>query len=258
MKENDESVSVVIPVFNERPAVESVLRDLLESVADAVPGSEIVAVDDGSTDGTLAALRSIAGRDPRLKVIAAQRNRGHGPTLMTALDAATRPWLLLVDADGQIPARHFLELWSRRKDLDLVMGRRDVRHDARYRVLLSRILEKVVSRLTRKQMEDPNVPFKLVRRDLWLDLRPHMDHEARVPSLMIALGAELRGWRTVSVHVDHLPRPHGRSKLRAGRLLRLGIGTLLDLVALRRRLKRAVPRRTTDELLETPAATLPK
>ena len=252
----DEAVSIIVPVFNERPVVEAVIRSLLEDVVERVPGSEVVVVDDCSTDGTLAALRARAAADDRVQVISSERNRGHGPTLMTGLRTATKSWLFLVDADGQIPARAFIELWSCRARADLIMGRRDARRDPRHRVLLSRLLERVVRAVAGRAIPDPNVPFKLVRRDVWLDLRPHIEADARTPSLLIAVGAALRGWRSESVSVEHLPRPHGRSKLRARRLLRLGAGAMVELLSFRGRLNRAPPRSSIDPQAETPPATL--
>ena len=256
MNANEESVSVVMPVFNERPVAERVVTDLIEHVVDVVSGSEIIVVDDCSTDGTLDVLRSVAAADPRVRVIRSERNRGHGQSLMTGLSAATKPWIFLVDADGQIPGRAFMEVWNQRTTADLIMGRRVARRDPRHRVILSRVLESVVRRVAGCSIDDPNVPFKLLGRDLWLDLRPHMKTNARIPSVLIAVGAALRGWRKKSVDVDHLPRPHGRSKLRAGRLLRLGAGAMLELLSFRARLNRAPPRPSSDREPETPPATL--
>ena len=254
----DEGVSIIVPVFNERPVIEMVIRDLVEHVANVVPASEIIVVDDCSTDGTSSVLLKLASNEPSLRVIRSERNRGHGPALMTGLTAATQPWLFLVDADGQIPARSFMDLWGRRFAADVIMGRRDVRRDPRHRVFLSHVLERIVGRVARRAIADPNVPCKLVRRDVWLDVRPHMKATARIPSVLIAAGAALRGWRVESVSVDHVPRPHGRSKLHAGRLVHLGSRAVLDLLSFRRRVKRAAPRRPNDRQPEAPRATFTK
>jgi glycosyltransferase involved in cell wall biosynthesis len=90
------SVSVVVPVYNRantiRPAVESVLRQTWSDF-------ELIVVDDGSTDGTLAALAAIA--DPRLRVIASGRNAGAAGARNAGLDAARGTWIAFQDSDDE-------------------------------------------------------------------------------------------------------------------------------------------------------------
>ena len=251
-QEASESVSVVVPVFNEVDSIAEIVDDLL-TITDLTPGSEIVAVDDGSSDGTGDILRSIAERDRRVRVLSCPRNRGHGPALITGIRAASRPWLFLVDADGQIKAAEFAELWERRARADLIMGSRTGRVDRRHRLVLSRAIQVLASRLGGSELVDPNVPFKLVRRALWDDLRAYIPEAASTPSLLLAVGAALRRWRIETVPVRHTPRSERRSKLRIGRLARLSLSALVELNSFRRRVRRAPARADEERRSELPA-----
>ena len=231
----DERVSVVVPAFNEAPVIERVVEDVMGEVIDRLPGSELIVVDDCSSDETPVLLARLATRHPALRVLRAEVNRGHGPCVVTGLDAAARPWIFLMDSDAQFDVADFWKLWSSRGGNDVVMGCRSERADPRHRLVLSTIVSVVASRLARRPLPDANVPFKLLRRGVWSDLRPEVGTAPRAPSIMLAVGAALRGWRIESVPVAHFARPHGRSKLRAVHLVRFSLAGLRELRAFSRR-----------------------
>lgn len=235
-------VSVVLPVFNEAAVIERVVEDIVEDVVNRVGDGEIVVVDDSSSDETPRVLERLEARYPILRIVRNETNLGHGPTVVRGLDEARHPWIFLADSDAQFLMRDFGALWDARHDADLVLGRRVTRAGSRHRLVLGRIVESIVSRLAGRSVFDPNVPFKLLRRSLWRDLRVVVDDDARVPSIMIALGAALRGWRIVHVSVTHLPRTHAPSTLRGLRLARFTFAALRDVLSFRRRVLRMPPR----------------
>ncbi|MDQ4143064.1 MAG: glycosyltransferase family 2 protein [Actinomycetota bacterium] len=246
--QSDEQVSVVIPVFNEAPVIEEVIGDLMTQVVDRLPGSEIVVVDDCSTDATPLLLQRMATVHLRLRVIRSEINRGHGPSVVRGLDAASRPWVFLLDSDAQFDVADFWKLWAVREDAELVLGRREKRQDPRHRLVLTKVVRAVLSLLATQPLEDPNVPFRLMRRRLWLDLREHVGPAPRAPSIMISLGAALRGYRAKSLPVVHFPRLHSPSTLRAGRLMRFSLAALGEVIGFRNRvLALSVPEHRKDQ-----------
>jgi len=211
-------LSVVVPVYNEAAGVRDVIADIVEHVLDAVPGSELVIVDDRSTDDTLAVITEIADADPRIRVLANEVNVGHGRTTRRAMDASTGAWLFHLDSDGQVDVSEFSLLWERRDAADLVLGVRVTRHDPLHRLLLTRLTRAMVSVLARRWVRDANVPFKLIRRSLYEHLRPSIPDDAFAPSILLVLGSHRAGARVVEVPTTHLPRTHGRSTLHPKRL----------------------------------------
>src|SRR5262249_7750288 len=134
---------------------------------------EIVVVDDGSTDGTGELARSVAARDPRVRVIAHERNRGYGAALRTGIAAARMPWLLLTDADLQFDLTQLTELIPLTRDYALILVRRTPRRDPLYRRVYGHTWNWLVRRALELPVRDVDCAFKLARTDLLqsLDLR---------------------------------------------------------------------------------------
>jgi glycosyltransferase involved in cell wall biosynthesis len=238
-----ERLSVVLPVYNELRVIEPLLADANRLIGDALPGVEIVVVDDASTDGTTEALARSQRDNPNLLVVRQRPNRGHGPAVIAAISASTGDWIFQIDSDGQFDLAQFWELWNQRDRADLVLGIRADRHDPRYRIALSRGVAVVVSLLAGRRVRDPNVPFRLYRRSLWEELRPLVPDDALIPSIFVSLGAAVRRHRIVEVPVTHHARLHGRSTLRSGKLIVFCLLALRQLIEFRVRLARTAPTR---------------
>jgi dolichol-phosphate mannosyltransferase len=233
-----------MPVYNEAAVIEPLVleleRDLLDRLEDAE--TEVIVVDDCSTDGTGQILERLARDRPWLTVVRASANAGHGPSVLRGLRRAEGDWIFQLDSDRQFLVEDFHSLWRRRDDADLVLGVRVNRRDAGHRIALSRVIARTVSLLARRRLRDPNTPFRLVRRELWEDLEPLIGQRALAPSIMVSLGAARRAWRIREVPVTHLPRAHGPSSLRALRLLSFSLAGLRELLAFHRRLEREATR----------------
>ena len=231
-------LSVVVPVYNESGVIGELIDDLERKVVSQLPAVEVIVVDDCSTDGTGAILEELSRERPWLTVDRVHENAGHGPSVLRGLRRASGEWVFQVDSDGQFLIEEFEPLWSRRADADLVLGVRLSRQDSAHRLVLSRVIARTVSVLAERRLRDSNTPFRLVRRELWLDLQPLIPRDARAPSIMISLGAARRGWRVVEVPVTHLPRAQGSSTLRSLRLISFSLGGLRELLAFHHRLRR--------------------
>lgn len=237
-----ETLSVVVPVWNEEETIGTVVEELDAQLPGWAESVEIIVVDDASSDKTPVILASLADGRSRVRVLCSNENRGHGASVLRGLAEASGDWVFHVDSDGQFVISEFAELWKRRHQSDLILGRRVHRHDPVHRLMLSRVVAVAVSLLAGRRLRDPNIPFKLFRRTLWEDVRPFLPNGALAPSILIAAGAVVRGWRVVEVPVSHRARPAGRSTLRALRLLRFSARGLGQLLRFRLRLHAAPPR----------------
>ena len=211
-------LTVVMPVYNERPVIEAVLADVVRHVLDLVPGSELVVVNDCSTDGTADLLAAAAIAEPRIRVLTNSVNSGHGVSVRNGFDAAAGEWIFQIDSDGQVDLTQFATFWAARDDADLVMGVRVHRHDPLHRLILTRFTRLVASVLARRHLRDANVPFKLVRADLFAHLAPLIPPDSFAPSILIGIGAARSGARITQLEIRHLSRPHGKSTIRVFRL----------------------------------------
>lgn len=230
------SLTVVMPVYNEAPGVGTVLRELEQRVLAAIPDAELIVVDDASTDGTPLLLRAAAEANDRIRVQTAERNAGHGPSVLHGLDLAEGEWIFQLDSDGQFDVADFWKLWERRSECDLVTGRREARKDPSHRLMLAWTVRRAVRLLGARGVTDANTPLRLMRRELWEDVAPFVRRAPLAPSIMMTVAATIRGWRVVEVPVTHLARRHGRSTLPLMRLALFGARGLVQLVGLRARL----------------------
>jgi glycosyltransferase involved in cell wall biosynthesis len=228
-----ESLAVVIPVHDEEATIPDLIEELGRDVVAKHHSAVVIVVDDASTDSTPAILARRAAADPWLHVEHSERNRGHGPTVRRGLDLALADWIFELDSDGQFVVSEFWSLWERRTEADVVIGVRTERRDSLHRRLLSRGVALVTSVLAGRRLRDPNDPFRLLRREVWEDVRAFVPEDVGPIHVLFSVGAVKRGWRVAEVPISHLPRPSGHSTLRAFRLARFCARGLWQLLTFR-------------------------
>jgi glycosyltransferase involved in cell wall biosynthesis len=231
-------VSVVMPAFDEAGNIEAAIADVVASVFRVTPAAEMIVIDDGSRDDTVAIARAWARRDPRVRVVA-QANAGHGPALVRGMHEARGDYLLLLDSDRQIGLRDFAETWRLAQHRDAVLGVRRDRADPRYRLALSGMLRAGLAAAFGIRSADPNAPYKLVRRDCALDAIGAMPARPRIPSILLTVYLARRGLRTVEQPVPHFERAEGESSLKFARLVRFCAASLVELLQYHRKLGRS-------------------
>ncbi len=157
-------LSVVAPMFEEEDTVEPFLarvRAALEGVT-----FELILVDDGSKDGTAAAMAAAAERDPRVKVVALSRNFGHQPALTAGLEHARGDAVVMLDGDLQDPPElipTMLERW--REGVDVVYAVREERKgETLFKKTTARWFYRVFRRLTRLDLAVESGDFRLMDR----------------------------------------------------------------------------------------------
>ncbi len=216
--------SVVVPVRDERDNLAPLLDEL--RVALGARSYEIIAVDDGSTDGSREELARLKRSVPGLRVIALARPSGQSAAIAAGWDAARGGVVVMLDADGQndpadIPA--LLARLDAEPGLAAAVGYRVRRRDPRWKRVQSRIANGVRNWLTRDRVRDTGCSLKAVRRAVLLAL-PRFDGMHRfLPTLV-----RLQGGAVVELPVSHRPRRSGASKYtarnRAWRALRDAFG----------------------------------
>jgi glycosyltransferase involved in cell wall biosynthesis len=220
------ALSVVVPVYNERenlPALHAELRKTL----DALPrGSEIIFVDDGSSDRSDVVLRDLAARDPSVTVLRFRRNFGQTAALSAGFDHARGEVVVTLDADLQNdPADLALLLEKLEEGADVVSGWRRRRRDGFFlRRIPSWLANRLIQRVTGVRLHDFGCTLKAYRRDVVQNIRLYGEMHRFIPALAHWVGAAI-----AEVPVNHRPRVWGRSKYGISRTLRV----LLDLITIR-------------------------
>jgi glycosyltransferase involved in cell wall biosynthesis len=156
-----ESVTVVVPAFNEGASIAGVVTALRA----AAHWHDVIVVDDGSTDGTSETAAAAGAR-----VVRHPYNKGNGAAVKTGIRAATSEWIAIIDADGQHDVADALRITAPLGDFDLVIGARDPRTQATVgRRLGNAVLNHLASYLTERPIPDLTSGLRAARREHLLE-----------------------------------------------------------------------------------------
>ncbi len=205
------SVSAFFPCYNDEFSIAGMVRDVRSALVSAVDDFEIIVVDDGSTDGSLAVLRALADEVPELRIVVHEANRGYGGALQSGFAAATKQWIFYTDGDAQYDATEIVRcLAAARDDVDVVQGFKIGRGDAWYRRLIGRTYHHAVKLLFGLRVRDTDCDFRLIRASTMGSIELTSTSGVICVELMHALAHA--DARFVEVGVSHHWRPHGRSQ----------------------------------------------
>lgn len=235
--ENAPALSVVMPVCNEAENVGPLTLEIQAALTGV--SFEIVFVDDGSKDDTVANIRTVRDRLPQVRLLRHPIRCGQSVALRNGIRAARAEWIVTLDGDRQndpadIPALVEALRRDRSGKVRLIIGdRRAARQDSWVRLVSSRLANGVRRRMLHDGTPDTGCGIKLLHRATFLQL-PAFDHMHRfLPALFQREGASV-----LSMPVRHRPRTYGVSKY--GIRNRLWVG-IVDLFAVRWLVRRAPP-----------------
>jgi glycosyltransferase involved in cell wall biosynthesis len=226
-----------MPAYNEEAAIADAVKDVILNVFSVIPEVELVVVNDGSRDATGSILDGLASQESRIRVVH-QANAGHGPALRAALDAARGDFVLLIDSDRQISLVSFGTLWLQASKCDALLGIRARRQDPQLRLLLTAAVRQALPLLFGARIRDANVPFKILRRSIWLQAAPLIPPDTLAPSLFLAVFLRRGGFTVREATVPHQERKTGVVSIRRWKLLKFCTRAFMQLLAFRGRLAR--------------------
>lgn len=229
MTQTEPHLSVVVPLYNEAASV----TPLVEAITAAVEGFtswELILVDDGSSDDTVALAQAHAAKDGRVRVIRLARNYGQTPAMQAGFDHAQGKVVVSMDGDLQNDPRDIPLLVAKLEEgYDLVAGYRKNRQDKLVtRKIPSWFANRLIQRITRVKIRDNGCSLKAYRRDLLRRVNLYSDMHRFIP----AVAAATAGARIAEVPVRHHARQYGASKYGLSRILKV-LGDLLTIKMIR-------------------------
>ena len=231
-------LSVVIPVYDEQDSIGPLHAEVDAALVAADIAFELIFVDDGSTDQSLAILRNLEASDSRVRVIALSRNSGQSVALAAGFAAVRAPITATLDADLQNDPADLPGMLDYLDRADVVNGVRMSRQDTWVRRLSSSIANRVRNAATGESVTDIGCSLRVMRTVILkrVELTPRMHRF--LPTLM-----RLEGARIVEVPVSHRPRRHGVSKYGISNRLFVGLADLWSVARKARAAARNNPRR---------------
>jgi glycosyltransferase involved in cell wall biosynthesis len=212
-----------------------VIAKSVDALDELAPDWEIVLVDDGSTDDTVAQARTaMGGAAGRLRVIRHKGKLGYGITVADGLRAARMPYVAFMDGDGQFDPTDLKTLAALMPTADLAAGWRQRRADPGYRLVIAGVFNLLVRTLYGVRVRDIDCGLKLMRAEVLKAAAPLLARSALL-NTELYFKTQRVGLRIKQVPVNHYPRVAG---VRSGARLIPILRAIRDLVWLRLRLAR--------------------
>lgn len=220
------SVSVVVPIYNEVENIPLLHAAVSKTMQQLGQPYELILVNDGSRDGSGAALEELAKRDSQVKVIEFRKNYGQTAAMQAGMQAASMNSIVLLDGDLQNdPTDIPMMLAKLDEGFDLVHGWRKNRQDTFVnRKLPSKIANWLISRVTGFPVHDLGCTLKAMRTEIAQELHLYGEMHRFIPIL-----AHWRGAKCAEVVTNHHPRRFGQSKYGISRTTRV----ILDLMTVK-------------------------
>lgn len=222
-------ISVVVPALNEAESLPELCDRIHESISSMGLNYEVVVVDDGSTDGTAAIVKSLSEVNPALHCIEFTRNYGKAAALSAGFSAAAGRFIITMDADLQDDPAEIPKLIAKLEEgYDLVSGWKKKRKDSFIKNNTSKIFNAVTSMSTGLKLHDFNCGLKAYRADAARAVRLYGEMHRYIPAQ-----AHLQGYRVTEIPVHHRERKYGVTKYGSSRFINgfLDLMTLLFLSA---------------------------
>ena len=218
-------LSIVIPIFNEEENVPLLAEDIRQALDPSGIAFEVVAVDDGSSDGTWTQLEAVRARDPRWVLVGLRRNFGQTAAMSAGFDHVRGDVIVTLDGDLQNDPADIPRMLDLAKEYDVVSGWRKHRQDPFLsRRLPSLFANWLISKVTGIRLHDYGCTLKAYRREVVEHLHLYGEMHRFIPAIASWMGISL-----TEVETHHRPRRFGRSKYGIARTLRV----ILDLITVK-------------------------
>lgn len=219
-------LSVIVPLFNEQESIRPLHAAIVQALVELGSSFEMVFVDDGSSDQTVAIATQIARSDARLRIIKFRRNYGQTPAMSAGIEHARGEILVTMDGDLQNDPRD-IGVLLRQIDcgFDIVVGWRHDRQDKLIsRRIPSRIANWLIGKVTGVSIRDNGCSLKAFRAELIKNIPLYSEMHRFIPAM-----ASIAGPRVAEVKVRHHARRYGHSKYGLSRIYKV----LLDLMVIK-------------------------
>ena len=227
------NLSVVMPVYNEASIIERVVRDYYDRIIRNSENSELIIVEDGSTDGSREILKDLQKSVPFVFLTADKRG-GYTKAFKSGLQSADSHYILFTDSDGQHDPADYLKMLAGIEDCDIVSGFRNLRHDPLNRIILSRVFNFLIFVLFGIRVRDINSGFKLIKKRVIDSVLREVNVLDYCVMSEFILKAHLSGFKIKEIPVNHFRRMSGKTNIfDSGRLPFIIAKTMIGLLKIK-------------------------
>ena len=222
-------VSLIAPMYNEEEVIGVFFDAIKLTLKDSQVDYEIICVNDGSNDNTLALLKAHAAREPHIKIVDLSRNHGKELALTAGLDYASGDAVIPIDCDLQDPPEVILEMLEKwQEGYQVVLAKRiDRSSDSRFKRLTSSLFYKLIDKISDVHIPANVGDFRLLDR-VALDVVKNFRERSR---FMKGLFASL-GFKEITIEYVRAPRAAGETKWNYWKLYKLALEGIISFTSL--------------------------
>lgn len=205
------SISVFFPAYNDGGTIASMVLTAAQTLPTVTDDYEIIVIENGSTDNTVAVLEALDGQVPHLRVLTHRQPLGYGGALRKGFATATKELIFYTDSDAQYDVRELPSLVAALTPaVDIVNGYKISRSDPFVRIVIGKVYHLTMKLLFRFPIRDVDCDFRLIRRRVFD--RVHLTSDSGSICVEFVTKAADLGYRFAEVPVHHYHRVSGRSQ----------------------------------------------
>ena len=228
------SLSIVLPIFNEAKSLEYVLSSWSKYLNSQNILHEFVICEDGSTDGT----KELINKLKNIYVISDQsvkRRRGYGRGVMAGIIASKYDFILCIDSDGQCMPDSFLDFYKNKHMADILIGYRSPRNDPIIRIIYSKLFKIIHDYLFDTKIKDPSCPYVLGKKENYIKLFNKLEYLIEGFWWGFIGAAKLMGLKLMEIKIIHYKRYDGSSAVyKINKMPMIIIRNILGLIKLKK------------------------
>ncbi|TAL39195.1 MAG: glycosyltransferase [Spirochaetes bacterium] len=219
-------LTIILPVYNEEENITLQYEAIIKAASPLGKSFEVIFIDDGSIDGSFDALKVLAVKDKRIKLVKFRRNFGQTAAMAAGIDHAAGEIIIFMDSDLQNDPEDIRRLLEKIEEgYDVVSGWRKNRKDHfLFRTIPSRIANRLISRVSGVKLHDLGCSLKAYRGEVIREVKLYGEMHRFIP-----IHASWVGARITEIPVNHNPRKFGKSKYGIQRTFKV----LLDLITIK-------------------------
>lgn len=218
-----QNLTIIVPVYNEQDNLARVEKELTDYIKVALIPTQVLFINDGSTDSSKVIIEDICKRNLAFKTLHFARNYGLSTAIKAGFNAAETEFVGYIDSDLQTSPMDFNLLLDSRNDYDLITGVRVNRKDSYVKRMSSKIANSIRRAFTKDGMDDTGCPLKIIRTSYAKRIPMFKGLHRFLPAMIL-----LQNGKILQVPVQHFPRIAGEAKFGLGNRL---IGPLIDCFA---------------------------
>ncbi|WP_291063642.1 MULTISPECIES: glycosyltransferase family 2 protein [unclassified Empedobacter] len=215
--------TIIIPIYNEEDNLIRLEETMNQYLSKSIKQTEILLINDGSKDKSLALMKEICNRNQAFHYISFDKNYGLSAAIKAGFDTVESKWVGYIDADLQTDPEDFNKLLALADQFDLVTGVRADRKDSFVKNMSSKIANSIRRAFTNDGMDDTGCPLKVIDAEKAKKIPMFKGLHRFLPAMIL-----LQNGTVTQVPVKHFPRIAGESKFNLWNRL---LGPLMDCFA---------------------------